>query len=532
MGKRSFAERYKADQRRKKKKGSAIVGLGIVVIVGFWCFFAYVGVSWILEKTKVVTPTEPKAQPPVEPPRLRGQAPVERKSDDTEDDPRTGLKVPVFWEPQEGELEQVHKIDGQPSIFLMVASYRDFQCRETVTAALERATYPSRLVIAVVDQTAPGDTPCDEPFEPCDQKPGQMLCQHHIKVYRMDSKDATGPVYARHVGYRMYRGEAFAMQVDAHVAFVKDWDESLIHQWEATGNEMAVLSTYLTDVQHSIKDGVSLRKTRPIMCNSDFEGRPPARYLRHGSQPEEEPVIKGEPMMQPFWAAGFSFGRGHFVHRVPYDCCLPMVFMGEEISIGIRGWTHGYDFYTPESSVVFHEYAANSARRHKVHMFWEQASQKRQVGSQSLKRLTALIGMAPDILDYDKTESEKYGLGKVRDVNEFYRLFLIDVDNRKATNLCKFVKTGVMHRHFKAAMTDHGVDLAQLASFDTNAAIEDELNQHWRPHARQALTKALEMKKEGWLKNAIDIAKRADFDKIDPDLIARAQAALREVKSV
>jgi Glycosyltransferase (GlcNAc) len=43
---------------------------------------------------------------------------------------------------------------------------------------------------------------------------------------------------------------------------------------------------------------------------------------------------------------------------------------GEEINVGIRGFTHGYDFYAPRDSVVFHEYAALSKRRKKIPMFW------------------------------------------------------------------------------------------------------------------------------------------------------------------
>ena len=67
-------------------------------------------------------------------------------------------------------------------------------------------------------------------------------------------------------------------------------------------------------------------------------------------------MLEETPMLQPFWAAGFSFSRGHFVARVPYDCCLPMMFQGEEISMAARAWSHGYDFYAPMASVVFHEY--------------------------------------------------------------------------------------------------------------------------------------------------------------------------------
>ncbi len=49
-------------------------------------------------------------------------------------------------------------------------------------------------------------------------------------------------------------------------------------------------------------------------------------YLRHLSQPEDYPEIRGMPQLQPFWAAGFSFSRGHFKIRVPYDAYQPMVF--------------------------------------------------------------------------------------------------------------------------------------------------------------------------------------------------------------
>jgi len=67
---------------------------------------------------------------------------------------------------------------------------------------------------------------------------------------------------------------------------------------------------------------------RPIMCVSDFEGEGANKHLRHGQQPEGPAGIKGQPTLHPFWAAGFSFARGHFVVQVPYDQHLPMVFQG------------------------------------------------------------------------------------------------------------------------------------------------------------------------------------------------------------
>merc|ERR1712003_541315 len=112
----------------------------------------------------------------------------------------------------------------------------------------------------------------------------------------------------------------------------------------------------------------ALRHERPIMCRTGYEGEGKMKHIRHGAQPEGPPMIHGQPTLRPFWAAGFSFARGHFIVQVPYDQYLPMIFQGEEIFMGLRGWSYGYDFYTLEKSVAFHMYAINEnkSKRKKV----------------------------------------------------------------------------------------------------------------------------------------------------------------------
>lgn len=60
------------------------------------------------------------------------------------------------------------------------------------------------------------------------------------------------------------------------------------------------------------------------MCQSDFEGSGVTRHLRHGQQPEGPAGIHGEPTLEPYWAAGFSFSRGHFIVNVPYGKYAPI----------------------------------------------------------------------------------------------------------------------------------------------------------------------------------------------------------------
>lgn len=176
-------------------------------------------------------------------------------------DPKTGSF-------QRGDKCPVH----DRTIFVAIASYRDWQCRYTVESIFTRAKYPHRIRVGIVDQIVEGDDVCNEAIDSCDEMPHQALCKYIDQVdnYRMEAPLSVGPVFARHIGHRLYRGEYYAMQSDAHVTFTQDWDVDIIEQQEATGDEMTVLTTYLTDIVDSIdeKTGRSRRNTRPIMCNT------------------------------------------------------------------------------------------------------------------------------------------------------------------------------------------------------------------------------------------------------------------------
>jgi len=335
------------------------------------------------------------------------------------------------------------------TIYVAISSYRDWQCTGTVENVFFRARHPERVRVAVVDQIDEGDARCGQPARSCEVDPDQILCRHadQIDVYHMDATLAVGPVFARHIGHRMYRGEYFAMQCDAHVAFTQDWDADIIDQWKSAKNEMAVLTAYLSDIQGAIDEatGRRLQESRPIMCRTDYEGFGDQRHLRHGQQPEGQPGIHGEPTLEPYWAAGYSFARGHFVVQVPYDQYLPQIFQGEEISIGLRGWTYGYDYYTPEKSVCFHMYAVgkNKSKRKKVKLFWEHAKLYRGVGSYAMLRLLGIISMSNPGITPDQwfhEEEEKYGIGNVRTLENFFTTFGIHHEKQQVEqHLCRFV---------------------------------------------------------------------------------------------
>ena len=115
-----------------------------------------------------------------------------------------------------------------------------------MTSIFQRAKYPERVRVGVVDQIVEGeDGNCDSPYKPCKEDPEQELCKYknQLDVFQVDAPLSIGPVFARHLGHRMYRGEYYYQQCDAHVTFTRGWDVDIISQQEATNNDMAVLST-------------------------------------------------------------------------------------------------------------------------------------------------------------------------------------------------------------------------------------------------------------------------------------------------
>ena len=243
---------------------------------------------------------------------------------------------------------------------------------------------------------------------------------------------------------------------------------------------MAILTTYVSNVDdhYDKKTGGRLSNSRPFMCETDFEeddeeGHPELMFLMHGQQPEQKPSVKGEPLLIPYWAAGFSFSRGHFSVQVPYDQYQPMIFQGEEINMGIRAFSYGYDFYAPEKSVLYHYYhTVTDGKKVKVKRFWEHASSYEGMQQISKARLLGIIGMLgvavkPEAenaeeeavkeknsadesgeeeefenveIDWVAIEADKYGLGKVRTVQKFLDTFGINLKEKKVQkHLCKFV---------------------------------------------------------------------------------------------
>ena len=99
----------------------------------------------------------------------------------------------------------------------------------------------------------------------------------------------------------------------------------MVGTWAATGNEMAVLTTYAAGLADLDKD-VNGRFEVPLLCALTFD-------REHGlprNSPATAAIRLTRPKLSTLWAAGFSFSKCHADAIAPYDPNLPQIFDGED----------------------------------------------------------------------------------------------------------------------------------------------------------------------------------------------------------
>lgn len=165
-------------------------------------------------------------------------------------------------------------------------------------------------------------------------------------------------------------------------------------------------------------------------------------------------------------------------------------------------------------------------------MFWDNSNKHQGEGSKSLRRAMSIIKLNPNIdpSTWDHTEEERYGLGKVRSVELFFKLFLIDTTAQRSVQLCPFVDKGAMHHNFLKYLRPDGlgIDYSYLENFDTSdliyAGFEDK-----RLAAEGKLREAMRAKKLSLIQYHLTEALRVGLERQKPEFIAQVQAMIKSL---
>lgn len=319
------------------------------------------------------------------------------------------------------------------TIYVQMAAYRDPQLIPTLRNMIENAKHPENLHVGICWQHGE-DEPIDifldagfvvEGYVEDPRVGGATVLNivspegTKLSVIDIHFHKTKGACWARNQIQQMYSKEKYTMQLDSHHRFVEGWDDVVIDMLESlrVKSPKPLLTAYIPS--YDPENDPAARVQDP--WKMDFD-----RFIPEGAVFFIPSTIDNwteltEPMRARFFSAHFAFADGIFAEEVQHD--PEYFFHGEEISIAVRAYTHGYDLYHPHRLIAWHEYT----RRGRTKVWDDHTTAQKNKGRVELdwvqrndlchKRNRILFGM--DGEDPNQIDFGKYGFGKERTVLEY-----------------------------------------------------------------------------------------------------------------
>ena len=320
------------------------------------------------------------------------------------------------------------------SIFISIASYKDPLLVSTIFSAYNNAENKNDLIFSICDQSDNGI------------QVNEIAFSDQIHYDHVDPIFAKGPCWARHRAQSFFNEEDFFLQVDSHTQFAPKWDSIFIEQLEKISanqkNDEYFKKPIITSYPRSFKVldfekglfelNTGDKHTQVITYKKDslfLKGS----FSRQNGIPTKHNDITHAILM----AAGCIFTSGSFVKEIPYD--PNYYFYGEELSMALRAFTHGYSFFHIPDAPLFHLYTDTNNLTRKLH--WDpEDDQKRAVkwtelDQKSLNRLDNLFA--------GKVE-EPMNLGKKRSIEDYTLISGIDLKNKVVLDIKKATESSFL----------------------------------------------------------------------------------------
>ena len=311
------------------------------------------------------------------------------------------------------------------SIFISIASYQDPLLVSTIFGAYNNARNKDELIFSICDQS-------DDPINIDDLDFADQVRYEHVNP--VFSK---GPCWARHRAQTFYQEEDYFLQIDSHTQFLPNWDElfkEALFKIEAAGLTdgyfaKPIITSYprsfkVLDFERGLFELNTEDKHTQVITYRKDSLFSRGSFSRQIGIPTKHTEITHAYLM----AAGCIFTRGKFVKDIPYD--PNYYFYGEELSMALRAFTHGFSFFHIPDVPLFHLYTDVSNIPRKLH--WDpeddanRAIKWHELEQKSLDRLDDLFA--------GKIEGSM-GLGSQRSLKDYAVISGVDLKNKIVLNL-------------------------------------------------------------------------------------------------
>jgi hypothetical protein len=299
------------------------------------------------------------------------------------------------------------------TIFVQIASYRDPQLLPTLQDMLNHADYPENLRIGIAWQHNIEDT-----WDNLNEYKNDT----RFRIIDINYIDSKGVCWARNAVQQLYQNETYTLQIDSHHRFVKGWDTLLINMLkdlQSKGFAKPLITSYIPSFDP--ENDPESRVQSPWKMNFDRFIPEGAIFFLPANFDSFDDI--SEPLLARFYSAHFAFSIGKFVMEVQHDPNL--YFHGEEISIAVRAFTHGYDLFHPNKLICWHEYTRKGRKKQwDDDKFW---TVKNKNSHERNRKLFGMDGVLNDI------NFGKYGFGSERSLNDYEKYAGIQFKTRSIT---------------------------------------------------------------------------------------------------
>ena len=288
------------------------------------------------------------------------------------------------------------------TIFVQIASYRDPQLLLTIDDMLEKAKNPENLSIAITWQHSPEDE-----WDNLDKYSEDS----RFKIIDTPHEESQGACWARNLLQQLYDGETYTLQIDSHTRFIETWDTELKKEYKRLvkkGIKKPLITSYAPSFEPNNDPESRIQKP----WRMDFDRFSPDGNVHFLPSTVDDADERTEPIPARFYSAHFAFAKGDFVKEVPHD--PDYYFHGEEVSIAVRAFTHGYDLLHPHKIFLWHYYTRRGLKKH-----WDDHTKWGERNDGSHKRNRKLLSMDGEV--YDPEFFGIYGLGTERTLEDYER---------------------------------------------------------------------------------------------------------------
>ena len=289
------------------------------------------------------------------------------------------------------------------NIFIQIASYRDPQLILTVEDCIKHAKNPENLVFCIAHQFSDEDE-FSKDIDKYRDDP-------RFGIIDIPYKEARGACWARNLIQQRYDNETYTLQIDSHHRFTENWDEQLIDMLlhlQSKGHKKPLLTSYISSFNP--ENDPDERGTEPWWMTFDRFIPEGAIFFLPAGIPNWRELT--EPVPARFYSAHFAFTLGQFSKEVQHD--PQMYFHGEEISIAVRAYTHGYDLFHPHKIIAYHEYTRKGRTKQ-----WDDDPEWGQKNNASHLRNRTLFGMDGECSPCTKNSFGHYWFGTERTLEQY-----------------------------------------------------------------------------------------------------------------